>query len=51
MFLYERLAVYCQYRFTGHVMCVDTHDNVAVASTVLPMQSLLKAVTKIHIEL
>ena len=51
MFLYERLAVICQYGFTGHVMHVDSLHKVAVASTVLPMQSLLKVLINIHIEL
>jgi len=51
MFVYERLAVTCQYGFTGHVMYVDSRHNVAVASTVLPMQSLLKVLINIHIEL
>jgi hypothetical protein len=51
MFLHERLAVICQLGFTGHVMHVDSLHNVAVASTVLPMQSLLKVLINIHIEL
>ena len=42
MFLYERPAVTCQYGFTGHVMYVDSRHNVAAASIVLAMHSILK---------